>query len=509
MTTILPAERGPWDVISKSLGQSLENSLPQDIQRRQGLDAVSQLQQQLAQSGGDMTKMLPALMRAYTLNPSLERSGLGQKAMEMAEAGKFPGALETGAAENVPQPAPIVDPSLIVPIAEETDQPQPATAEGKKTPHDIDSIANQYIGEVRPDLVNPATQYGAISTFDSAVKQDLSPQEESQLRQQLMDKYKNPNIVNQVVDRIREGVRNKFNEAQATYGFDKDRQQQIRDKWNSFVNGNGQPGTGTNARLAPHLDKFGEGFPKTKEVLQNKYNQYAGSLPINMTPEQMHTNAMALLQNDINKMDALHALPSMPPVRNEKDVKDYIESNKKAYKDLADSGFIDALKEDAILNKDMGIEEFHSMIWGDQTSKHLLNDIHSLKAPQEYSPSGIAHAPQKYNKNYPQEHEKYINELSTKLKKLSPNDDLMLARAMVLDQGGNVKDFIDALGEAQNKGLKLSEFQKSQIQEIHQPRKPPIHEFFNEGGPTMNVPFLGEAKFFNWGPFINYVRGKR
>lgn len=501
MTTILPQARTPWDTISQSIGSSLEHALPSAIQKQQGLDAVTQLQKQLSESGGDPTKMLPALMRAYTLNPGLERSGLGQKAMEMSEAGKFPGALGTGSGGANPSLETPANPNLIAPIAAEKDQPQPATAEGR-TPNNIDAISNQYLGEIRPDLVNPATQYGAISTFDSAVKQDMSPQEEAQLRQQLMDKYKNPNIVNQVVDRVREGVRNKFNEAQTAYGFDKERQQQINDKWSAFVNGNGQPGTGTNARLAPHLDKFGEEFPKTKEVLANKYNQYAGALPVNMTPEQMHTNAMALLQNDINKMDALHALPSMPPFRNEKDVKNYMETNKKAYKDLADSGFTEALKEDALLNKDMGIEEFHSMIWGDQTSKPLLNEIHSLKPPVEYSATGIAHAPQKYNPRYPQEQEKYINDLSSKLMKLSTQDDLMLARAMVLDQGGTIKDFVDGLNEAQSKGLNLSEFQKSQIQEIHQPRTPPIHEFFVEENftkPAMKA----------WGPWLNYIRGKR
>lgn len=502
MVSILPAKRTPWNAIAdamKQFGKNAPELLEKRYQREQGLGAIDELQEELKTAGNDPTKILPLLMKAYTKNPVLERSGLGQKTLDLAGAGNFAPALKdaTKGGETISrgyenQP----DQNFINPISAETQQPQPATAskisEGKKTANDIDSIANSYIGEVRPDLVNPETQYGNIATFDSEIKQDLTPQEESQLRQQLFDKYKNPAIVNPVVDRIREGIKNRYNEALSKYGFDKEKREQIQKKWEDFSKGTPQ-------RLKPHLEKFGEEFPKTKEVLQNKYNQYAGALTTNMTPEQMHTNSMALLQKDIDKIDALHALPSMPPVRNVQDVKDYIDTNKEAYKDLADMGFTDALKEDTIINKDMGNEEFHSLIWGDQTSKPLLNLIHGFKAPKEYervkSPA-IPMGYEKYNSDYPKQKEKYISDLSNALKRLKPKDDLILSRAMVLDNGGNIKDFGDALKMAQQNGLKLSEFQKGQLQEINIPRSPPLWELFQPEGLLIS-------------PFINYLRGKR
>lgn len=517
MVSIIPSQRSSWDVIGDMLGQNLSQNLPRAIEqgyeRQRGLSAIDNLQTELQSAGGDISKTLPALARALTLNKNLERSGLAQQFLINSAQGLYPGALGQGAGGQptspqagamVDQPAAQAVSQQEIPfISSETQQNQPATAEGKKSPRDIDSIANQYIGEVRPDLVNPATQFGAINTFDSEIKQDLSPEEESRLRQQLMDKYKNPNIVNPVIDRIREGIKNRYNEAQAKYGFDQDRLNQIKGKWNEFTQG-------TEARLEPHLGKYngsGEspGFPKTKEVLRNKYNQYAAAFPTNLTPEQMHTNAMELLQRDLNKLDALQALPSLPPIRGNESMKEYMDTYKEQYKDLADQGFLEALREDAIMNKDMGNEEFHSLIWGDQTNKDVLNSLHGLKAPVEYPEKKYAPGIKEYNSKYPEERQRYVREVSNKLRKLSPTDDLILSRAMVLDNGGTVQDFQEALKQAQQNGLKLSEFQKQQLQETGIPRRPPLWELFSDQGQGGIGPF----KFMNWGPFINYLRGKK
>ncbi len=496
MVSILPSNRTPWDTIGESIGQNLSATLPQAAaqrsERQTGLEAIDQLQSELERNGGDIRKALPALMKAQTLNKSLERSALTPKALEYAGAGMYGPALGEGSGASNQ-----VDQNFVNNISEETQQAQPPQAElgSKNSSANIDSIANQYLGEVRPDLVNPETQYGAINTFDSELKQDLSPQEESRLRQQLMDKYHNPNVVNSVVDRLREGIKNRFNEAQAKYGFDTDKRNQIQEKWKKFTEGTAQ-------RLAPHLNKYDESYPRTKEVLTGKYNQYAGASSTNMTPEQMHTNAMALLQNDLNKLDALAAIPSAPPFRNENDAREYIDNNKDTYKDLAERGLTEALREDALINKDLGNEEFHSLIWGDQTSKPLLNQLHSFKAPKEYKNSPDKRLTTKYNPAYPQEKQKYLDDISSTLMKLNPNDDLMLARAMVLDSGGDIQDFTKALKQAQDNGLKLSEFQKSQLQEVNIPRVPPLYELFSNE--RFSMPVLKA-----WTPWINYMRGKK
>ncbi len=508
MVSILPGESN-WDLIGQHIGKGLSNSLPGAIEKRmdrqRGLTAIDELQKGIESAKGDPAKMLPLLMKAYTQNQGLERSGLGQKFLENAAAGMYPGALGEGSGQNKgvggnvqSQP----NPSITTPISNETQQPQPPELTGKKQHPSLDEEAGQYLAEVRPDLVNPATQYGAINTFAGINKQDLSAEDESRLRQQLMDKHKNPNIVNQVIDRVRESIKNKHNEALSQYKFDADKINQVNEKWNTFSQGSGK-------RLEPHIGKYGENAPKTKEILTNKYNKYASELPTNMTTEDMHANAMALVQRDINKLDALSSIPAAPPMRNEASVADYLNTNKKIYKDLADEGFTEALREDAYNNKDLGNEEFHSLIWGDQTSKPFLNKVHSIKSPKEYSKIDAANPIPKFNKNYKKDHEKYISSLSNTFKSMSPNDDLVLTRAMVLDNGGDIKDFNDALQMAEDNGLKLSPFQKSQLQETNIPRTPPLWEIFNKFGENPIQGLGGVVGSAGWAPFINYLRGKK
>lgn len=91
MVSILPSERSPWDIIGRDTGKALQQVLPgavqQGFQRQQGLTAIDQLQDALGKSGGDINQILPALARAYTLNPGLERSGLGQQYLQQARVG--------------------------------------------------------------------------------------------------------------------------------------------------------------------------------------------------------------------------------------------------------------------------------------------------------------------------------------------------------------------------------------------------------------------------------------
>ena len=91
MVSILPNERSPFEMIGKDVGKALQGVLPGAVQqgyaRGQGLGAIDQLQEALGAAGGDINKILPALAKAYTMNPNLERSGLGQQYLQQARAG--------------------------------------------------------------------------------------------------------------------------------------------------------------------------------------------------------------------------------------------------------------------------------------------------------------------------------------------------------------------------------------------------------------------------------------
>lgn len=118
MVSILPNARNPWDVISSAIGQNINQNLPQAVQkgfeRQQGLNAIEQLQNELQNANGDFTQMLPALARAYTLNPSLERSGLGQTFLQQSKLNRAFGPSSTNA---VPSISPNSQNSVMEPIS--------------------------------------------------------------------------------------------------------------------------------------------------------------------------------------------------------------------------------------------------------------------------------------------------------------------------------------------------------------------------------------------------------
>ena len=169
------------------------------------------------------------------------------------------------------------------------------------------------------------------------------------------------------------------------------------------------------------------------------------------------------------------------------DVRESMDNIKALYKPLKEAGMIEPLKEDAIYNKDMGIEEMHEAMWGDQTNRKLLREISGIKAGKDK--------------------EKYIDMVSNKLKSLGPEDDLVLARSMVLDGGGTIEDWRKSLEKARENGLELSPFQESQLQESYLPRQRPLYEIFSNPDPTGLAIGGGLGVVFKH--FLNYVRGKR
>jgi DNA-binding transcriptional regulator YhcF (GntR family) len=376
---------------------------------------------------------------------------------------------------------------------------QPKVANLPKTAKSSEKIgdsATDYLKQIRPDFFEGTSQYGNVPTFDFQSKSDLRPEEESKLRQNMTANNVLPEVQDQIIKRVREDINTRYNEAKDRYNLSKDQQAAIDEKWKTFREdaiGNSQkPG-----RLMPYLSlyKTPEGFDlkNTQQDLMNKYFEYASRLPVNLNPDAMHAQAMTLLQEDMKRINALKTIPAMPPIRQIADAKQYLNDIKEAYKPLAQEGFIETLREDAIYNKDMGNEEFHQTLYGEQTSKDVLNKIHSIKVPTIMK---LVSGPEKPvgGKRYEVERANYVNQLSSALKTIGPNDDLVLARSMVLDNGATEKEFNDALQKANAEGLKLSPFQQSQLQEVRIPRQRPLWEFFTPEG---------------WKSLINVIRGKR
>lgn len=128
MVSIIPQET-PADLIGKMMGQSLSENLPRGLQQMAGLQAIDRLQGDIAGANGDISKIIPALAKAYTLNPNLERSGISQLvplAQRKAGAQDFPvggGRVPTQKAETgKTEPVRLTD--LVQPRASQVQDPQ-------------------------------------------------------------------------------------------------------------------------------------------------------------------------------------------------------------------------------------------------------------------------------------------------------------------------------------------------------------------------------------------------
>lgn len=193
MVSILPAEPSPWQALGKSLselGRNTPQLLENRYQRQQGLSAIDQLQEALQSAGGDINKMLPALAKAYTLNPGLERSGLGQTYLQQAKLNRaFP---ENGRQEpitNIPQnqtgSSPVQQVQPKIQPSQDYVKPSPFSI---FTPQDIDQESERYARSVQDPAAyqlrqNELNNLNQIATQqrqdleDAALKAGVKPQE--------------------------------------------------------------------------------------------------------------------------------------------------------------------------------------------------------------------------------------------------------------------------------------------------------------------------------------------
>ena len=229
MTTILPSARTPWQSIDQAIGQQISNNLPgavqQGFQRQQGLNAIDQLQSDLSSANGDISKILPALARAYTLNPNLERSGIGQLAVQQGQRnaavnpvlgaigspsqGATPGmaGMASNAAQQVAQPAQA--------------QPETSVQPSKTQPNQglfLSSFIPQNIGE----LITPEQKANILS---DVVKKNG----DVALTRQMIDDYNQGKIsLNELQNA---NVEKQAANVQRMLGFE----DQIREKINKYV----------------------------------------------------------------------------------------------------------------------------------------------------------------------------------------------------------------------------------------------------------------------------------
>ena len=186
MVSIIPSDRTGLDVLGKYLGQGAQNAMPQmyENQKRQmGINAIDQLQDQLKAANGDISKMLPAIAKAYTLNPALERSGIAEKLIPLAQRNQgvkeFPaGGKTTGSMPTRPQQRQEGESQKEVPVSVSDLVPQrqsmiqnPQGTQDFQLPYGPEEIAQirqrsrelGYTPEMEERFVNDSLEYNRIA----------------------------------------------------------------------------------------------------------------------------------------------------------------------------------------------------------------------------------------------------------------------------------------------------------------------------------------------------------
>ncbi len=209
MVSVLPGDRSAFDLIGKAIGQNLQQTLPgavqQGYQRGQGLNAIDQLQADLASAGGDVTKMIPAIAKAYTLNPSLERSGIAEKLIPLAQrnqgVGEFPAGQgkarePTRPGEKQGQEVPVSVADLVPPRPSMVQNPQGVSDfQLPYGPEEISATRQKaramgFLPEMEERFVNDALEYNKVSQN----RRDIELQNYQQQQQQRRDTLENQKL---------------------------------------------------------------------------------------------------------------------------------------------------------------------------------------------------------------------------------------------------------------------------------------------------------------------------
>ncbi len=206
MVSILPSARSTWDVLGQDVGQALQGVLPGAVQRGfekgQGLNAIDQLQSDIASANGDISKMIPAIAKAYTMNPSLQRSGIAEKLIPLAQRNQAVGEFPAGGRQDVPmrqgreqegeqQQVPVSVSDLVPARPSMVQNPQGLNDfQLPYGPEDIANIRQQarqkgYLPEMEERFVNDAMEYNNIAEQKRNTELNNYQQQQQQRRDTL------------------------------------------------------------------------------------------------------------------------------------------------------------------------------------------------------------------------------------------------------------------------------------------------------------------------------------
>ena len=453
MVSILPSARTPFDVIGADVGQALQQVIPGAVkernERERGLGAIDQLQKELANAKGDISKILPAAARAVSLNPSLQKSGIIEHALKMAQAQRsgnvsLPG--ENPSAQNAQQPnqqqnfqPPVLPgmktqqspffPTNIGPQGGPGNLPQAATS-GEKKP-----LLNreQQIQEAR-QLQKQLNDNQIPTTLPEALAQVQAAEAEKKLMNDEIEKERKERVLSQrdYGQKAAEQLTKAYKEA-------------------------------TPEQLAV-FKKFGE----EEAAKGNSEADIERSIAKKVV---QFKNAMVNVENDLSAPRSYNRI-QRGLNGDYKDLQQAGSDLRKHLQPLLDLGLYDTAR-DLLQKKGYGLEEREAIINPlSERGITALNKVPKTRGEGWFQPikGGVP-------SNLPPMNPENIKQGLRDLKQADPNFSLALARKVFEDKGYDWRSFKDALNELEQEGFKLEDDQQTQRGYLDTPPLNKLDEF--------------------------------
>jgi hypothetical protein len=443
MVSILPPKRNIFNAIADSMqqfGQHAPQLLEERYQTQRGLSAIDQLQKDLAASGGDMSKVLPAVAKAVSLNPNLQKSGYVEHALQMAKNLN---------AQNIPRPGEQQE----EPFQPQERQPLPGFMQqpGQEPSQNKFFPSNQPGGESPGNIPQEATT-GEIQHL-------LTPPQKIPVIKKLMK-----DSADQGVPMSFEQARNEVNSVEEDKKL---HNRQVEEERKQRVGAQREYGE----KAVTQLDKVFPGATPEMQAIFKKKGEQAAKEGKSEADIDRHLAVEA--KNFRNMYSNIQKDLEAPRLQNqierafngsEKDFEQAAGDLRVKLKPLLDLGLYDSSRK---LLTDLGYypEEREQIINPmSEREKTLLNKIPTTKKTVTEKPIVLANIPQtqKISQYTPQDIQN-IKDGLLDLKQADPNFSLVLARKAFEDKGYDWRVFKDALNSLQtDDGFELENDQQIQ-----------------------------------------------
>ncbi len=445
MVSILPGPRTAWGAIGAQLGQNLNQVMPGVIQQRQqrerGYQAIDRLQQELASANGDMSKILPAIARAYTDNPNLQRSGIAEHAIKIGMAKTSENAAVAG---DQPQT-----------------QPQPRNREPEQStyqPQQLTGFLGNQGQQNFPTNIGPQGGPGqAPQAATTGQKQPLLDRQGKIDAARILQKQNNaagiPTTLKEALGEVNESEADKklYNaevdkelaqriSAQETYGdkaveYLKGQFPEATDEMKTIFQKKGEEASkrgDSQADINRYLAKEAE-----------KFKNAIGNVNVDLDAPRLQNSFKRALEGTYKNLEKAG------------------NDARQSLKPILDLGLYDTARK-MLAKKGYGPEESESIIHPlNPESNSILSQIPKIEIKKGLATSsGQPGLYMSYQREKPDLEN--IKSGLYEMKKADPNFSLILARKAFEDKGYNWREFKDALNEMQEQGFKLEDDQEIQ-----------------------------------------------